>query len=139
MDLFPVINFLKRGIARMPRDISADGLTRQQEYEAIKIIARSITVYRELTAQEGNELAQLAFASLEGKTYEDATLARTVLIRLATIVPGSLRGLYPQFIERRLFWGEGVLFREADPVTRDQLLALLQEQSRDIPIIVGCV
>src|SRR5712692_3483555 len=139
MDLFPVTNFLKRGTSWTPEDIPADGLTKQQEYKAMKTVARSIAAYRELTAQEGKELAQLALDFLEANPDEDTALARIILTRLATVVPGSLKGLYPQFIARRMFWGEGVLFREADPITRDQLFVLLQEQSKDIPTLARCV
>lgn len=139
MDIFSTIEFLERGKARTSEDLTPNRLIRQQEYKTAKMVARSIAAYRQLDAQEGEDLARRAVAFLEANPGEDAAIAEIILTRLATIVPGSLKGLYPQLIEMGLFCSDGILFCEADAVTRDRLLMLLQEQSVDNATLAGSV
>lgn len=139
MDFFSLISFFKDGKAWVAEENLLGELTKRREYEEVERLASNIAPYRKLTAQEGNELARLAFAFLDAGRLKNTNLVRTVLTRLATIVPGSLKGLHSQLLEKKIFWGEGVLYREADLATRDQLFTLLYEQPSDIHAIAGYV
>ncbi len=53
-------------------------------------------------------------------------LPARILTNLADVVPGSLTGLYSEFLIRDLSWNTMSLFRQADPHTRDRIIALLE-------------
>ncbi len=97
--------------------------------EADKII-NNYETYRKLTEQEGRAVALAAIELYDAGTYPDHYIPHQVLDRLASSVPGSLKGLYQNLIERNIFWRESALYREADSATRDLLLLLLES---DLP------
>jgi hypothetical protein len=100
------------------------------EYEEAQRTVDDISSYRPLSTGEGQALAQHVFALVDSGD-DEIEIARTVLTRLAMIVPGSLMQLYSQLMTRRFFWAEGAVFREAGPLYRDQLLLLLDENAGD--------
>ena len=85
--------------------------------------------YRTLTTEEGQQIALLALALYDAG--EESFAPQRILTHVAAIVPGSLQGLYPQLLARDLFWTEGMLFREAEPGLRDQLIALVEAGTSD--------
>ncbi len=89
-------------------------LTPPHEYEEAQHILDDISSYRPLSTGEGQALAQHVFALVDSGD-DEIEIARTVLTRLAMIVPGSLMQLYSQLMTRRFFWADGAVFREAGP------------------------
>jgi hypothetical protein len=112
-----------------------DWIARPNEVESATDVVQSILPYRALAEHEGHLLAHRALRLLT--SVDLGSLARTILIRLGNIVPGSLADLYSYFIENKMFLGNGVLFREASGAVREQLLALLNAQSLDPSMIAN--
>jgi hypothetical protein len=84
-----------------------------------------VNFYRSLSPAQGKELALAALHLVEDGENTDY-LAEQILTKLANIVPGSLHGLHPLFLERDIHWGDKGLYREADLATRDYIIALLE-------------
>ncbi len=91
-------------------------------------------LYRRLSPEQGRAVALHALDLFDAGMHQDDRLPEQMLMHLANCVPGALRGLYGELIERELFWIG--LFREADPTTRDQLL-LLAEKAEDLGALHG--
>ncbi len=90
--------------------------------------SEALNAYRALSQEQAHELATYALAVFDASrgNYGDEGLAREMLGDLAIFVPGALRGLYPQLIERELFW-PGQMYLHADAAARNQLIALVEE------------
>lgn len=82
--------------------------------------------YRSLSIEQGHDLAIAAFELYDNRTKNDDYIAHQILSNLAKFVSGTLRGLYGEIIERQLYWGDGVTFREADHEVCTRLLGLLE-------------
>src|ERR1700716_2207856 len=84
-----------------------------------------VNFYRSLSPTQGKELALAALHLVEHGENTDY-LAEEILTKLANFVPGSLQGLHSLFLKRDIHWGDNGLYREADAVTRDEIIALLE-------------
>lgn len=92
--------------------------------EAEAIINASHT-YRILSREQGREVALAAFDLYDTRRKNDDYIIHQILSNLAKFVPGALHGLYHGIIERQLYWGDGVTFREAGQDICTLLLELL--------------
>ena len=103
--------------------------SREKQRQADEYVENSSN-YRALTAEEGKQVALMALDLYDaGETKGYAP--QIILTNIAAVVPGSLKGLYPQLLARDLFWTEGMMFREADPALRDRLIALVEIGTHD--------
>jgi hypothetical protein len=111
-----------------PREKQQHEAAWQQRQEAEKVCECPET-YIPFTAREGRAVALAAIELVDvGVEERYQYLPHIILKNLAQAVPGALQGLYPRLIERNLFWGDGVLYREADAGTRDLLLDFLENE-----------
>ncbi len=105
---------------------------RQQLQEAEKI-CENYANYLQFTRGEGRTIAlaavELFDVGVEGRFQY---LPHIILENLARTVPGALQGLYTHLIARNLFWGDGVLYWEANSGARDLLLTFLETDLQDI-------
>lgn len=88
-------------------------------------------MYYSLTLEAGRTVARAALDLFDSGANADAFLPHTILTNLANVVPGSLVGLYAELLARDLYWPEGAMFREADPATRNHLIALIDSGERN--------
>jgi hypothetical protein len=79
-----------------------------------------------LSKEQGRALALTAFDLHDSRTKNDDYIVHQILSNLAKFVSGALQGLYGEIIERQLYWGDGVTFREADHEICTRLLGLLE-------------
>lgn len=82
-------------------------------------------IYRPLSMEQGREVVLAAFELYDTRTMNDDYIAHKILSNLAKFVSGALHGLYDHIIERQLYWGDGVTFREANQETCIRLLGIL--------------
>jgi hypothetical protein len=83
-------------------------------------------IYRSLSREQGREVALSAFELYDTRTKNNDYLVHQILSNLSKFVPGALQGLYDNIIERHLYWGDGVTFREANQEVCIRLLGLLE-------------
>jgi len=105
----------------------------KQRQEAEKLCENYMT-YLQFTVREGHAVALAALELFDvGVENRFQYLPQIILENLAKAVPGALQGLYTLMITRNLFWGDGILYWEADPDTGDLLLSLLETDQQDGP------
>jgi hypothetical protein len=102
----------------------ADRRHRQEAHEVVY----GYEAYRHLNEEEGRAiaLAALDLFDLGIGGSQVANVTHRILANLGKSLSRSLKGLYTAIIDRKLFWADGVTFREADHATRDRLLYLLE-------------
>ena len=137
MDIFEAIRVfytppLVWGKSSSPEERQQVEVDWQRRQEAEKV-AENYETYRHLTSKEGRTIALAALELFDARISDNRFkyLPHHILANLAKIVPGSLKGLYPQLIERKIFWADGALYREADSATRDLMLSLLKSDLQD--------
>ena len=91
---------------------------RQERGRTERVRSALRAAYRDLSLPQARELAHRAIG-LEGREQ-----AEEILLCLACMVPGSLDGIHGELLHREWFYPP-VLFRGADPDTRDRLFELL--------------
>ena len=134
MDIFEAMHLLETLPSwwRHHAEVSKGALTEEAPFQEAQLVAETSALYRRVTAQEGHQMASLALhlfdAGFGPETLKAGfdLLPTQILTNLADVVPGSLTGLYPEFLTRDLSWGTMSLFRQADPHTRDRVIALLE-------------
>lgn len=131
MDISEAIDFLDSYATQR----HASSIAKPMVVEIAAEVIQNILPYRGLAEGEGAVLAHRALRLLPSTGV--GSLARTMLLRLGNIVPGSIAGLYSYFIENGIFLGDGILFREADDTVREQLFTLLDERSNDTSLIAN--
>jgi hypothetical protein len=132
MNVAEVIRILQN-LAMWLKQTGQDSILSPQErmpFQAAVNVAEHPAMYRTVTAQQGHDLALVALALFDllakkPKSGHYTYLPHKILLNLANGVPGSLVGLYQELLQRDLSFGEDSIFREADPATRDTIIALL--------------
>jgi hypothetical protein len=135
MKVMEVMHTLQQLRTRFAQPARGTDITSEEEkqFRAAQSVVDDPAIYRTLTVQEGHMLATLALDLFDaGFVFTNSWegyqwLPYRMLRNLADIVPGSLQGLHAQFVDRNLgILGTNSLFREADPTTRDQIIAVLE-------------
>jgi hypothetical protein len=132
MDIFEAIRVLHTPLVQRS-DLSSQeeqplaGAGRRHRQEAYEVVY-GYEAYRHLNEEEGRAIALAALDLFDRgiNGSQVAYVSHRMLANLGKSLPRSLNGLYTAIIERKLFWADGVTFREADSATRDQLLYLLE-------------
>jgi hypothetical protein len=75
--------------------------------------------HRGLTLAEAQHLAEEAMAHFDEQDY----LTLHILTRLTCNISGALATIQAQLLARNETWAEGILYRDASPDIRDQLIA----------------
>ena len=89
--------------------------------------AKVAELYQSLTIEEGKQLVTYALELLDRHLNDQA---EGILLRLACLTPGALEGFHQELIQRQVFY-PGVIYREADPVSSEQLVNLVSDAQSD--------
>jgi hypothetical protein len=139
MDIVEVIRILQQLAVwlKQAQQISRLSAQERMPFQAAVTLAEHPVIYRTMTVEQGQDLALVALALFDilaekpkGEHY--TYLPHKILLNLANGVPSSLAGLYPELLQRDLSFGEDSMFREADPATRDSIIALLISGGRTV-------
>ena len=132
MDISEILHSLKNLAVTLKRTGGGATLSTQERVASWLTVnlAEEPAMYRTMTAEQGHALALVAldlFDLLAKEPHGQFTcVPHEILLLLANGVPGSLARLYPELLQRDLGFGETSFFREADPATRDALIAFLE-------------
>jgi len=96
-------------------------------YKEAKHVVCSYETYQTLTPDEGHEIALLALDLYDARINSDDYVPQQVLTNLAESVPGALHGLHSRLLDRGISFASNVIFREADPATRDRIISYLAQ------------
>lgn len=129
MTIFEAIDFFRQlGTTWFDQDLDKS-LRATERYAQFREAEDSIDeprIYRALSREQGRAVALAALDLYDRRTKNDDYMAHQILSNLAKFVPGALQGLYDDIIERQLYWGDGVTFREANQEVCIHLLGLLE-------------
>jgi hypothetical protein len=76
-------------------------------------------IYRQLTVEEGRELASFALTLLDSDYETTLNTVEDIIRLLACLVPGALKGFHKELALREICLYHGFPFRDADAETRD--------------------
>jgi len=87
--------------------------------------------YRSLTHEQAREIIFEACAYYDGVVDTAHTyIVEITLQKIAIYQPDALIGLHDLLFDRHLAWTDGLIYRNADTVTRDRMVALVQDAEK---------
>lgn len=128
MDILEAIRTLNRVSSGQITEISDSSQKLRKQYIEAQKSIEDMNSYGILETNDARKVAIAALDLLNVNLGEEfAYLPSLTLNNLARIMPEALIGLYDRLLESGLIKRSGLLFKAADPATRDQLLTIAQE------------